>query len=89
MKKLVKSGLPPETIRKYVEYVKKVMSSKLAPNGEPLYPRIWNATVMDLPLVVYSKQKGPRSKPKASVLSSTRLNLMERSTFTCCSQPPE
>ena len=62
VKKLVKSGLAPETIRKYVEYVKKVMSSKLAPNGEPLYPRVWNATVMDLPLVVYSKQKRPAQK---------------------------
>ena len=62
VKKLVKSGLAPETIRKYVEYVKKVMSSKLAPNGEPLYPRVWNATVMDLPLVVYSKQKRPALK---------------------------
>jgi hypothetical protein len=40
VKKLVKSGLAPETIRKYVEYVKKVMSSKLAPNGESLYPRV-------------------------------------------------
>jgi integrase len=39
--------------------VKKVISSKLAPNGEPLYPRVWNATVMDLPLVIYSKQKRP------------------------------
>jgi integrase len=62
VKKLVKSGLAPETIRKYVEYVKKVISSKLAPNGEPLYPRVWNATVMDLPLVVYSKQKRPALK---------------------------
>jgi integrase len=62
VKKLVNSGLAPETIRKYVEYVKKVMSSKLAPNGEPLYPRVWNATVMDLPLVVYSRQKRPALK---------------------------
>jgi len=62
VKKLVKSGLTPETIRKYVEYVKRVISSKLAPNGEPLYPRVWNPTVMDLPLVVYSKQKRPALK---------------------------
>jgi len=62
VKKLVESGLAPETIRKYVEYVKRVVSSKLAPNGEPLYPRVWNPTVMDLPLVVYSKQKRPALK---------------------------
>ena len=29
------------------------------------------------------------AKPKASVLSSTRLNLMRKSTCMCCSQPPE
>ena len=62
VKKLVKSGLSPETIRKYIEYVKRVISSKLAPNGEPLYPRVWNPTVMDLPLVVYSKQRRPALK---------------------------
>ena len=32
------------------------------PNGEPLYPRAWNAAVLDLPVVVYSKQKRPALK---------------------------
>jgi integrase len=57
--KMVEEGLDPETVNKYVGYVKQVVKSKLAPNGEPLYPRVWTASVLDLPVVVYSKQKRP------------------------------
>lgn len=62
VRKMVEGGLDPETVNKYVRYVKQVVKSKLAPNGEPLYPRVWNSSVLDLPLVVYSKQKRPALK---------------------------
>ena len=62
VRKLVEGGLDPETVNKYVRYVKQVVKSKLAPNGEPLYPRVWNAEVLDLPVVVYRKQKRPALK---------------------------
>lgn len=62
VRKMVEEGLDPETVNKYVGYVKQVVKSKLAPNGEPLYPRVWNASVLDLPVVVYSKQKRPALK---------------------------
>jgi integrase len=62
VRKMVGEGLDPETVNKYVGYVKQVVKSKLAPNGEPLYPRVWNASVLDLPVVVYSKQKRPALK---------------------------
>ncbi len=62
VRKLVEGGLDPETVNKYVRYAKQVVKSKLAPNGEPLYPRVWNAEVLDLPVVVYRKQKRPALK---------------------------
>lgn len=62
VRKLVEGGLDPETVNKYVRYVKQVVKSKLAPNGEPLYHRVWNASVLDLPIVVYRKQKRPALK---------------------------
>jgi integrase len=62
VRKMVEGGLDPETVNKYVRYVRQVVKSKLAPNGEPLYPRVWNAQVLDLPVVVYSKQKRPALK---------------------------
>jgi integrase len=55
-------GLSPRTCEKYCLYAKQIVDSKLAPNGEPLYPRVWNNAVIDLPLVVYSKQKRPALK---------------------------
>lgn len=59
VKKMVEGGLDPETVNKYVRYVKQVVKSKRASSGEPLYPRVWNSEVLDLPVVVYSKQKRP------------------------------
>jgi integrase len=54
--------LSPRTCEKYTLYCKQVVASKKAPNGEDLYPRQWNAEVMDLPVVVHSKQKRPAQK---------------------------
>lgn len=62
VKKMVEGGLSPRTCEKYALYCKQVVASKKAPNGEPLYPRVWNASVLDLPVVVYSKQKRPALK---------------------------
>jgi integrase len=62
VKKMVEGGKSPRTVEKYTLYVKQIVASKLAPNGEPLYPRKWNSEVLDLPLVVYSKQKRPSQK---------------------------
>jgi integrase len=62
VKKMVEEGLSPRTCEKYTLYCKQVVASKKAPNGEPLYPRVWNASVLDLPVVVYSKQKRPALK---------------------------
>lgn len=52
VRKMVEEGLDPESVNKYVGYVKQVVKSKLAPNGEPLYPHVWNASVLDLAVVV-------------------------------------
>lgn len=59
VKKLVDAGKSPRTVEKYVEFVKQIVKSLKAPNGEPLYPRTWNSEVMDLPVVVYRKQRRP------------------------------
>jgi hypothetical protein len=62
VKKMVEGGLSPRTCEKYSLYCKQVVASKKAPNGEDMYPRQWNAEVMDLPVVVHSKQKRPAQK---------------------------
>ncbi len=62
VKKMVAEGLSPRTCEKYTLYCKQVVASKKAPNGEDMYPHQWNAEVMDLPVVVHSKQKRPAQK---------------------------
>lgn len=62
VEKLVASGLKPRTVNKYMEYVKQVVKSLKAPNGEPVHKRTWDAETMDLPIVVYSEQKRPSLK---------------------------
>jgi hypothetical protein len=58
------SGLKPRTVNKYVEYIKQVVKSLKAANGEPVHKRTWDAETMDLPIVEYSEQKRPSLKVK-------------------------
>lgn len=58
--KMLKEGkLSPETIKKYVQFIKQVVASLTKPNGEPIYPRVWNPVVMDLPVIISSEQRRP------------------------------
>jgi integrase len=62
IQKMHDAGLSARTVNKYMEYVKQVVSSLKAPNGEPVHKRTWGADVMDLPLVKHSEQKRPSLK---------------------------
>jgi integrase len=63
--KMCAGGLTPRTVNKYVEYIKQVVKSLKAPNGEPIHKRTWDAETMDLPIVEYGEQKRPSLKAKA------------------------
>jgi integrase len=65
VQKMCTSGLSPRTVNKYVEYVKQVMRSLKAPNGEPVHKRTWDAETMDLPIVEYAEQRRPSLKAGA------------------------
>ena len=56
------ASLSARTVNKYVEYIKQVVKSLKAPNGEPVHKRTWDAETMDLPVVEYSEQKRPSLK---------------------------
>ena len=55
-------SLSARTVNKYVEYIKQVVASLEAPNGEPVHKRTWNARTMDLPVVKHKEQKRPSLK---------------------------
>jgi integrase len=59
VRKMVAAGLSPRSVEKYTLYCKQVVASLKTPDGEPLYPRVWNAEVLDLPVVEFRKQKRP------------------------------
>jgi len=59
------SGLSPRTVNKYIEYVKQIVASLKAKNGEPVYDRKWNPETMDLPIVNHKEQKRPTLKASA------------------------
>jgi integrase len=56
------ASLSPRTVNKYVEYIKQVVKSLKAPNGEPVHKRTWDSETMDLPIVEFSEQKRPSLK---------------------------
>lgn len=65
VQKMCASGLKPRTVNKYVEYIKQVVKSLKAPNGEPVHKRAWDAETMDLPIVEYAEQRRPSLKASA------------------------
>ncbi len=65
VEKMHGSNLSARTVNKYVEYIKQVVKSLKAPNGEPVHKRTWDAETMDLPVVEHSEQKRPSLKAKA------------------------
>lgn len=62
VEKMCASGLKPRTVNKYVEYIKQVVASNKADNGEPVHKLTWDAETMDLPVVNYKEQKRPTLK---------------------------
>jgi hypothetical protein len=62
------ASLSARTVNKYVEYIKQVVKSLKAPNGEPVHKRTWDAETMDLPVVEYSEQKRPSLKANRPLL---------------------
>ena len=65
VQKMCASGVKPRTVNKYVEYIRQVVKSLKAPNGEPVHKRTWDAETMDLPIVEYAEQRRPSLKARA------------------------
>jgi len=82
VEKMCASGLKPRTVNKYVEYVKQVVKSLKAPNGEPVHSRTWDAETMDLPVVEYTEQKRPALKAKVISELVASSNGQERVLYT-------
>ena len=56
----MKRSLSARTVNKYVEYIGQVVASlKDGRTGEPIHPRKWDGSVMDLPVVNPKRQRRP------------------------------
>jgi hypothetical protein len=60
--------LAPSSIRDYVNMVKGVVNSAIDSNGEPLFPRKWNAELIDAPLIANQHQPTTTSEGMAKIL---------------------
>ena len=59
----MKKSLSARSVTKYVEYVGQIVASlKDGKTGEPIHPRKWDSSVMDLPLVNAKRQRRPALK---------------------------
>lgn len=62
----MKRLLSARTVNKYVEYVGQVVASlKDGRTGEPIHPRKWDSSVMDLPVVNAKRQRRPALRLEA------------------------
>jgi integrase len=58
-----RNGLSAQTITTYVNLVKLIVASAIDENGEPLYPRKWNSSFIDMPVI--ANQRRPYFTPEA------------------------
>jgi hypothetical protein len=66
--KNMSAELAPSSIRDYVNMVKGVVNSAIDSNGEPLFPRKWNAELIDAPLIANQHQPTTTSEGMAKIL---------------------
>jgi integrase len=57
--KMVEANLSPATINLVIGTVKRIVNSAVDEEGQPLYPRKWDNSFMDVPTVVKSDQDAP------------------------------
>jgi integrase len=69
---MIQSGLSSKSIDSYIRLVKLIMASAVdEDNGEPLYPRKWNADFIGMPVVRYAPQHALTVEMVYRILSKT------------------
>jgi len=62
----MKQSLSARTVNKYVEYVRQIVASlKDGRTGEPIHPRKWDSSVLDVPVINPRKQRRPALRQDA------------------------
>ena len=65
---LCEKGLAPGTIAKYSEIIKAVVDSARNEQGDPLFPRRWNAEIIDAPPIAEQSQPSTRGGGISNIL---------------------
>jgi integrase len=78
----MKRSLSARTVNKYVEYIAQVVASlKDGRTGEPIHPRKWDSSVMDLPIVNPRKQRRPALRLDAVNTLVSQSNAQEQALY--------
>ena len=78
----MKRALSARTVNKYVEYIGQVVASlKDGRTGEPIHPRKWDSSVMDLPIVNPRKQRRPALRLAAVNTLVSQSNAQQQALY--------
>jgi integrase len=78
----MKRSLSARTVNKYVEFIGQVVASlKDGRTGEPIHPRKWDSSVMDLPIVNPRKQRRPALRLDAVNTLVSQSNAQEQALY--------
>jgi integrase len=80
--KMMEAGLGPKTVQNYSGVVKLVVASAVDHEGEPIFPRKWNAEFVGLPIIKKNDQHRPtfEASKVSTIVSSARKHY--RVVFT-------
>jgi integrase len=67
---LVAAGLGPKTVSEIITTTKQIVLSAMTQDGEPMYPRTWNDSFIDLPPIGKQKQPTVTKEQLKEALSS-------------------
>ena len=78
----MKRSLSARTVNKYVEYIGQVVASlKDGRTGEPIHPRKWDSSVLNLPIVNPRKQRRPALRLDAVNTLVSQSNAQEQALY--------
>jgi integrase len=68
VERFYKAGLSPQSIVTYVNLVKLIVASAIDENGEEVYPRKWNSSFIDMPIVANQRRPSFTAEAMSSIV---------------------
>ena len=82
VEKMIVAGLSASTVNLVIGSVKRIVKSAVNEEGEPLYPRVWDNSFMDVPVINKADQDAPTMAVEALQAALGRATGQNKALYT-------